>query len=361
MSENNNKSGLDELLEYTCSVNATDLHVAVGTRPVVRLNSRLTAVPDSRVMTPADTEGMMHSCVNEDKRRLLEQNGEVDFSFSRGGVGRFRANIFKQRGSYSIAIRSLPFRIPEFKELGLPDVVRTLAQRKNGLVLATGATGSGKSTTLASLTDIINSERSCHIITIEDPIEYLHKHKTGLVNQREVGWDTRSFASALRAALREDPDVILVGEMRDIETIDIALTAAETGHLVFSTLHTIGAAKTVNRILDAFPHDQQAQVRTQLAAVLEGVVSQQLIPRAEGNGLVLASEVMVVNPAIRNLIREGKPHQINTVMQTGAGTGMQIMDASLADLYARKLITYEDALARAQDTQTFHQLCSRKW
>ena len=255
----------------------------------------------------------------------------------------------------------MPFAIPSFEELGLPESIHPLTQRKSGLVLATGSTGSGKSTTLACLIDIINSERRCHIITVEDPIEYLHKHKTGLVNQREVGWDTRSFATALRAALREDPDVILVGEMRDPETIDIALTAAETGHLVFSTLHTMGAAKTVNRILDAFPHDQQVQIQSQLAAVLEGVVSQQLVPRENGEGLVLASEVMLVNAAIRNLIREGKPHQINTILQTGNRAGMHTMDASLADLCNSKVISYEDALSRAQDLQTFQQLCSRKW
>lgn len=352
---------LDQLLEYTCVKKGTDLHIAVGTRPMIRLNSRLTFVDGCEVLKTEDTQRMVDSCVNEAKRKVLEEAGEVDFSFSRPGIGRFRANIFKQRGSYSIAIRSLPFSIPSFSSLGLPEAIRPLTKRKSGLILATGATGSGKSTTLACLVDIINSERRCHIITIEDPIEYLHRHKTGLVNQREIGWDTRSFATALRAALREDPDVILVGEMRDPETIDIALTAAETGHLVFSTLHTTGAAKTVNRILDAFPHDQQAQVRTQLAAVLEGVISQQLLPREDGNGLVLACEVMLVNPAIRNLIREGKPHQINTILQTSTDAGMQTMDGALAEMCSRKIISYDDALSRSQDTTTFQQLCSRKW
>ncbi|SMC42671.1 type IV pilus twitching motility protein PilT [Papillibacter cinnamivorans] len=352
---------LDELLEYTFNAKATDLHVAVGTAPMIRLNSRLTFVENMPTMTPDMTAALVDECVSPAKRKTLEENGEVDFSFSRPGLGRFRSNIFKQRGSYSMALRSLPFAIPAFETLGIPESVRPLTNKKSGLILATGATGSGKSTTLASMIDIINSSRRCHIITIEDPIEYLHRHKTGLVNQREVGWDTRSFATALRAALREDPDVILVGEMRDVETIDIALTAAETGHLVFSTLHTIGAAKTVNRILDAFPHDQQAQVRTQLAAVLEGVISQQLLPKEDGSGLVLACEVMLVNTAIRNLIREGKPHQINTVLQTSTGAGMQTMDASLADLVNRRIISYDDALTRTQDTQTFQQLCSRKW
>ena len=352
---------LDDLLEHTFKTKATDLHATVGSAPMVRINANLTVVDGMPVLTQEDTLSLVEQCVSETKRELLEQNGEVDFSFSRPGMGRFRANIFKQRGSYSLAIRSLPFAIPSFEELGIPESVLQLVKRKSGLVLATGATGSGKSTTLASMIDIINRERRCHIITIEDPIEYLHRHKAGLVNQREVGWDTRSFATALRSALREDPDVILVGEMRDPETIDIALTAAETGHLVFSTLHTLGAAKSVNRILDAFPRDQQTQIQTQLAAVLEGVISQQLLPRGDGMGLVLASEVMLVNSAIRNLIREGKPHQINTVLQTSSGSGMQTMDASLAELCNRKAISYEDALARAQDSTTFQQLCMRKW
>lgn len=352
---------LDELLAYTYNAHATDLHITVGTAPMIRLNSKLTYVENAPTLTPDMTTALVDECLTPANRKSLEEFGEVDFSFSRAGLGRFRANVFKQRGSYSMAIRALPFTIPSFETLGIPESVRPLTNRKSGLILATGSTGSGKSTTLASMIDIINSNRRCHIITIEDPIEYLHRHKTGIVNQREVGWDTRSFASALRAALREDPDVILVGEMRDPETIDIALTAAETGHLVFSTLHTIGAAKTVNRILDAFPHDQQAQVRTQLAAVLEGVISQQLLAKTDGSGLVLACEVMLVNTAIRNLIREGKPHQINTVLQTSTGSGMQTMDASLADLCNRKIISYEDALNRAQDTQTFQQLCIRKW
>ena len=352
---------MNKLLDYTCKVRATDLHIAVGTPPMVRLNSRLTVVEGFSSLTPEDTRILAESCINEDRRRTLEENGEVDFSFSRPGLGRFRANIFRQRGSISMAIRMLPFNIPAFDELGLPPALKQITKKKSGLVLATGSTGSGKSTTLACLIDIINSERRCHIITIEDPIEYLHRHKTGLVNQREVGWDTRSFASALRAALREDPDVILVGEMRDPETIDIALTAAETGHLVFSTLHTMGAAKTINRIFDAFPYDQQTQVRAQLATVLEAVISQQLLPREDGSGLILASELMLVNSAIRNLIREGKAHQINTILQTSTQEGMHIMDASLAELCNRKIISYDDALLRSQDPQTFRQLCNRKW
>lgn len=348
-------------MEYTSRARATDLHIAVGASPMIRVNASLVLVEGYGNLVPDDARSIVDQCVGEAKRKILEQTGEVDFSFSRPGMGRFRANIFKQRGSYSLAIRALPFAIPSFDELGIPESVRALVNRKSGLVLATGSTGSGKSTTLAAMVDAINQNRRCHIITIEDPIEYLHRHKAGLVNQREVGWDTRSFASALRAALREDPDVILVGEMRDPETIDIALTAAETGHLVFSTLHTLGAAKSVNRILDAFPHDQQTQIQTQLAAVLEGVISQQLLPRTDGNGLILACEVMLVNAAIRNLIREGKPHQINTVLQTSSEAGMQTLDASLAELCNRKVVTYEDALCRAQDPKAFQQLCMRKW
>ncbi len=350
---------LSTLLEYVSRMNATDLHLSVGSVPLVRYNSQLRAIEGYEPLKPDDTQALMESCVNEMRYEALHENGEVDFSFSLSGFGRFRANIFRQRGSYSLSIRSLPFTIPSAEKLGIPPTVRAMADRKSGLVLATGPTGSGKSTTLAALIDSINTKRRCHIITIEDPIEYLHKHKMSLVNQREVGWDTRSFATALRAALREDPDVILVGEMRDPETIDVALTAAETGHLVLSTLHTLGAAKTVNRIFDAFPHDQQQQVRAQLAAVLEGVVSQQLIP-GEDQSLALACEVMVVTPAIRNLIREGKPYQINTILQTGSGDGQQTMDAALAALYMAKRITYEDALNRAQDTQTFTQLCMRR-
>ncbi|NLO47539.1 MAG: type IV pilus twitching motility protein PilT [Clostridiales bacterium] len=351
---------LDELLEHTFRSKATDLHIAVGTPPMVRINAKLAIVEGYPPLTPQDTQSIVKGCTDELRKKTLEEKGEVDFSFSRHGLGRYRANIFKQRGSYSMAIRSLPFAIPPFDSLGLPESLRQVTKKKSGLVLATGSTGSGKSTTLASLIDIINSERRCHIITIEDPIEYLHRHKTGLVNQREVGWDTRSFASALRAALREDPDVILVGEMRDAETIDIALTAAETGHLVFSTLHTMGAAKTMNRIFDAFPHEQQMQVRTQLAAVLEAVVSQQLLAKKDGTGLVLATEMMLVNPAIRNLIREGKAHQVNTILQTSTGIGMHTMDASLADLCSREIITFDDAMTRAQDVQTFQQLCRRR-
>lgn len=351
---------IEELLEQTCRAGATDLHLSVGSPPVMRLNARLKTFDGLEPLKPEDTFALVDKISQPQHVKVLEETGEVDFSFSRAGLGRFRVNIFRQRGSYSFAIRVLPFSIPSFERLGLPEALRQVTKKKSGLVLATGATGSGKSTTLACLVDIINSERRCHIITIEDPIEYLHRHKTGLVNQREVGWDTRSFATALRAALREDPDVILVGEMRDLETISIALTAAETGHLVLSTLHTMGAAKSINRIFDVFPYDQQAQVRAQLAAVLEAVVSQQLIPRADGKGLVLATEMMIVNPAIRNLIREGKAHQVTSVIQMSTAEGMHTMDACLANLVNTGVITYEDAYARAQDIAAFTQLVRRR-
>lgn len=352
---------LDELLDYTCKMRASDLHINVGSRPMIRLNSVLQQIPNTDVVTPDISWELLKSLLDDDKRSRLEENGEVDFSFSKPGLGRFRVNAYRQRGTYSMAIRSLPFNIPEFDTLGLPPVIKTFAKKSRGLVLATGPTGSGKSTTLASLIGIVNSERKCHIITIEDPIEYLHKHKNGLIDQREIGSDTKSFATALRATLREDPDVILVGEMRDPETIAIALTAAETGHLVFSTLHTVGAAKTIDRIIDSFPPAQQNQVKGQLATVLEGVISQQLIPKRDGSGVVPAIEVMVVTPAIRNLIREGKPYQINSVIQTGTSSGMQSLDSNLAQLVSDGIITQDDAMIRASDPQILYQLINKRW
>jgi len=276
-------------------------------------------------------------------------------------LGRFRANVYKQRNTFGIAIRALPFNIPSFDSLNLPGVIKTFAQKNKGLVLVTGATGSGKTTTLASMIDMINVERKCHIITIEDPIEYLHKHKNSFVGQREVGSDTKSFTNALRAALREDPDVIMVGEMRDTETIAIALTAAETGHLVLSTLHTIGSAKTIDRIIDAFPSNHQSQIKNQLAAVLEGVISQQMIPKRDNSGIWVACEVMIVNNAIRNLIREGKSYQINSIIQTGSNIGMQTMESSLAHLVLEDEITQGEALLRAADSQLLLQLLNRRW
>lgn len=352
---------IDQLLEYTCKAKATDLHLNVGSKPALRLNSTLQVMPGTKVVTPEISTKLVEVILDEKKRQLLEINGDVDFSFSKSGLGRFRVNIYRQRGTYSIAIRSLPFLIPNYESLGLPQIIKTFAKKTKGLVLATGPTGSGKSTTLASLIHMINEERKGHIITIEDPIEYLHKHGSCLIDQREVGADTKSFASALRATLREDPDVIMVGEMRDPETISIALTAAETGHLVFSTLHTVGAAKTIDRIIDVFPPAQQSQVKSQLATVLEGVISQQLIPKKDGTGIVAACEVMVVNSAIRNLIREGKPFQINSIIQTSSNMGMQLLENHLAQLCNEGIISQDDAVVRATDQQLLFQLINRRW
>jgi len=352
---------IDELLVYVCGRNASDLHIGVGARPLIRVGSVLEAIPDTAAIQPKTAEAYVRALVDDRQLEALMNVGEIDFSFSKPGLGRFRANVYKQRNTLGVAIRSLPFNIPSFDSLSLPTVIKTFAKRSKGLVLSTGPTGSGKTTTLASIIDIINSERQCHIITIEDPIEYLHKHKLSLVGQREVGSDTRSFSNALRAALREDPDVIMVGEMRDAETIAIALTAAETGHLVFSTLHTMSAAMTIDRIIDVFPPNQQNQIKSQLATVLEGVVSQQMIPKKDGSGVAVACEVMIVNNAIRNLIREGKPYQIKSIIQTGANAGMQTMEASLADLIASGMISQEDAALRAGDTQLLIQMLNRRW
>jgi len=327
---------------------------------MVRINSRLSVVDSFDVIFPPAVNEILDSLLDESKMTALQANKVLDFSFSIPGLGRFRSNIYSQRGTYAIAIRLLPFEIPHFDGLGLPVSVKSFADKTKGLFLVTGATGSGKSTTLASLLSMINEEHNYHIITIEDPIEYLHRHKKSLVSQREIGEDASSFASALRAALREDPDVIMVGEMRDAETISIALTAAETGHLVLSTLHTVGAAKSIDRIIDAFPPNQYNQIRTQLSAVLEGVVSQQLIPRIDKEGLCVASEVMLVNPAIRNLIREGKHYQINNIIQTGQSSGMQLMEAELASYANKGIIDREEAITRSQDQQLLNQFLNRR-
>lgn len=356
-----NIRNLDLLLEYTCKMKASDLHINVGSRPTLRINSVLEPIPNTAVVTPDVSWSLIDALLDDAKKAYLRENGEVDFSFSKPGLGRFRVNAYRQRSTYSLAIRMLPFDIPDFDSLGLPPVIKSFAMKSKGLVLATGPTGSGKSTTLASLIGLINEQRRVHIITIEDPIEYLHKHRNGIIDQREVGSDTKSFASALRAALREDPDVILVGEMRDPETIAIALTAAETGHLVFSTLHTVGAAKTIDRIIDSFPPAQQNQVKGQLATVLEGVISQQLIPKRDGTGVVPAVEVMIATPAIRNLIREGKPYQINSMIQTGTSNGMQSLEANLARLVTDGVISQEEAMIRASDPQILFQMISKRW
>ena len=325
---------------------ASDIHITVGRPITLRINGDLVSQGEEP-LTPNDTKSLVYEALNERLLGVLEEKGEIDSSYSNPGVGRYRINAFKQRGSYGMVLRIIPLTIPTMEWLGLPEVVTDLARLRRGMVLVTGPTGSGKSTTLASMVDLINHERNCHILTLEDPIEYLHKHNKALVTQREVGSDTFSFANALRAALRQDPDVILVGEMRDLETISIALTAAETGHLVFSTLHTSGAAKTIDRIIDVFPPHQQQQVRVQLSSVLQGIISQQLLPKPSGKGRVGAYEIMIATTAIRNLIREDKIHQIDTSIQTGASYKMQTMDNSLVGLYKKGVISKDTALINA--------------
>ena len=306
---------VEELLRTAKEAGASDVHITVGIPPKMRVNGKLIAMNYPR-MAPADTLQAVLEIMNETQREKFEERGEYDMSFSIPELGRFRVNAFKQRGTVALALRLVGTRVPDVKELGIPESVVDLYTRKRGLILVTGPTGSGKSTTLAALIDTINKNREAHVITLEDPIEYLHRHDKSMVNQREIGLDTESYANALRAALREDPDVILVGEMRDFETISVAITAAETGHLVLSTLHTIGAASTVDRIIDVFPPHQQQQIRVQFANVLEAVISQQLIPRADGQGRVAAFEVLHANYAVRNMIRESKSHQLISVMQT---------------------------------------------
>ncbi|MBU5437504.1 type IV pilus twitching motility protein PilT [Tissierella sp. MSJ-40] len=335
-----------ELVKLGIEKYASDIHITVGMPPVMRISGELVTFEDI-ILNPDDTKDLISQALSNTQWNELEEKGEVDTSFSSPGVGRFRINAYKQRGSYGMALRIIPLEIPTIEDLGLPTIVKDLSNLPRGLILVTGPTGSGKSTTLASMINLINQEKKCHILTLEDPIEYLHKHNKSIVNQREIGSDSRSFSNGLRAALRQDPDVILVGEMRDLETISIALTAAETGHLVLSTLHTIGAAKTIDRIIDVFPPHQQQQVRVQFSSVIQSIISQQLLPKANGEGRVAAFEIMVANPAIRNLIREEKVHQIDTAIQTGAKFGMQTMDSSLLELYIKGMITKETALMQA--------------
>lgn len=331
---------LMELIQMGLDRKASDIHITVGVPPMLRINGKLIRL-DQEELEPEVTKEFAYKLLNKHLIDILEEKGEVDTSFSSPGVGRFRINAYKQRGSYGIALRIIPLEIPSMEELKLPKVVREFARFPRGLVLVTGPTGSGKSTTLASMIDQINRERSCHILTLEDPIEYLHKHQNSVVNQREIGTDCLNFSNGLRSALRQDPDVILVGEMRDLDTISIAITAAETGHLVLPTLHTVGAAKTIDRIIDAFPPHQQQQVRVQLSSVIQAIISQQLLPRIDDSGRVAAFEIMRTTPAISNLIREGKVHQIDTAIQTGSQFDMQTMDNSLLDLYRSGLITHE--------------------
>jgi len=344
-----------EILKRAVDEKCSDVHISVGLPPIIRKYGNLVQLYSER-LTPQHTEHFARQLMTDKQWMSLQEKGEVDFSYSISGIHRFRINAFRQRGSYSLVVRLINPNIPEFKDLGLPEVIKEFTQKKNGLVLVTGPAGSGKTTTLACLIDMINRERAAHIITLEEPIEYLHRSRKSIVNQREIGSDTRSFAVALKAALRQDPDIILVGEMRDFETISIALTAAETGHLVISTLHTIGSAKTIDRIIDVFPPHQQQQIRFQLSTVLEGVVSQQLIPSKDGSSRVAAVEVMVVTPAIRNLIREGKTYQIPNIIQTGARLGMRTMDQALLELFKSGKISKENALTYSMDMEHMKNL-----
>ena len=339
---------LNEILIQSVKERASDIHLTSGRAPSYRVDGVLAPIMGER-MTPQMLEEILLPLIDKRHREELEETGQTDFAYAISGVGRFRVNVFKQRGTLAAVMRSLPFNIPEPENLGIPREVVEMTSRKRGLVLVTGPTGSGKSTTLASLIHVINRTYPYHIITLEDPIEYLHRHDKSVVNQREIGSDSTDYAQALRAALREDPDVILVGEMRDLETISTAITAAETGHLVFSTLHTIGADKTIDRIIDVFPPNQQQQVRIQLASVLECIVSQQLLKKADGSGRVAALEVLFANNAVRNLIRESKTYQIPSVMQTNKRGGMQTMDDALYDLFMRKVIDGDTAVTYAQE------------
>ncbi len=346
---------LDHLLDEALSMGASDLHLTIGVPPVVRVNGSLVPLGQTKLM-PQDTQEMIYGILTQAQREHLERNWEYDFSYSLPGKGRFRVNVYYQRGSVAAAFRAIPMKVPTIDELNLPAVIREFAMKPRGFVVVTGPTGSGKSTTLASLINVVNEHRNCHIITVEDPIEFLHPHKKSVINQREVGTDTKGFSEALKYALRQDPDVILIGEMRDLETISTALTAAETGHLVFATLHTQDAAQTVDRIVDVFPPHQQQQVRIQLSGCLQGVVAQQLMPTRDGKGRVVATEILIATPGVRNLIREGKTHQIYTAMQTGQKHGMQTLDMALADLVRRGWISYDIALQKAHDPQSLRQL-----
>jgi twitching motility protein PilT len=350
---------LPDLLKTTMELGGSDLHIASNTPPQVRVNGELQRLQMTE-LTPAETKQLVYTVLTDAQKKRFEESLELDFSFGIRGLARFRCNVFNQRGAVGAVFRLIPENIRPFGELGLPPVLATLADRPRGLVLVTGPTGSGKSTTLAALIDKINAERHAHILTIEDPIEYIHQHKNCLVNQREVHSDTTSFTNALRAALREDPDIVLIGEMRDLETVEAALKIAETGHLTFATLHTNSAAQTINRIIDIFPASQQAQIRTQLSLVLEGIVCQALLPRSDGKGRVVSLEIMVPTPAIRNLIRDDKIHQIYGSMQAGQEKlGMQTANQSLASLYMRRAITLETAMTASSLKDELQDMITR--
>jgi twitching motility protein PilT len=351
---------LSELLKKLAEFGGSDLHITTNTPPQVRVDGHLRPLDGYKVLTSADTKQLAYSVLTDAQKHRFEENLELDFSFGVKGLSRFRANIFNQRGAVGAVFRAIPYEIKPFEALGLPPVVKEMCSKPRGLILVTGPTGSGKSTTLAAMIDKINTDRHEHILTIEDPIEFLHNHKSCLVNQREVNADTRGFAEALRTALRQDPDVVLVGEMRDLETIESALRIAETGHLTFATLHTNSAASTINRIIDVFPSEQQSQVRAQLSLVLEGILCQALLPKAGGQGRAMALEILVPNSAIRNLIREDKVHQIYSMMQTGQDKyGMQTFNQALATLYHKRQISLEVAMQRSSNTDELKELIER--
>ena len=347
------KLNLRTLLEEMINRGASDLHISAGERPKLRIDGVMLNAKHDTALAPKETLQIAYSVLTENQKKTFEMESELDFSFGIQDLARFRGNCFKQRGCVSIVIRQIPISIKTFDELGLPPVLGEFTERPKGLVLITGPTGSGKSTTLAAMIDRINRKTRGHIITIEDPIEFVHRHQGCLINQREIGSDTKSFATALRSALRQDPDVVLIGELRDLETIAAALTIAETGHLAFATLHTNSAAETINRVIDVFPSNQQSQIRAQLAFVLEGVVTQQLLSKASGSGRVMAAEIMVCTPAIRALIREDKIHQIMSQMQAGKKFGMQTLADSLYTLYMQREISLEEALRIAPDQNEF--------
>ena len=344
---------LRALLEEMIQKDASDLHITVAERPKLRVDGDIVDSSAIEVLTPKDTLQLAYSVLTENQKKRFENDDELDFSFGIQNLARFRGNVFKQRGCVAMVIRMIPFNVRTFQELGLPAVLAKLAERPRGLILVTGPTGSGKSTTLAAIIDKINKERKGHIITVEDPIEFIHRHQSCLVNQREIGTDTKSFASALKYALREDPDVILVGEMRDLETVGAALTIAETGHLVLATLHTNSAAESINRVIDVFPSNQQSQVRAQLAFVLEGVITQTLLPKLKGRGRSMAAEIMVATPAIRALIRDDKVHQIYSAMQAGKKFGMQTMNDALFQLYTAREVAQEECERVSHDPKEF--------
>ncbi len=351
---------LSELLKRMSELGSSDLHLSTNSPPQVRVDGHLRPLTEYPSLTAADTKQLAYSVLTDAQKHRFEEQLEIDFSFGIKGLCRFRANLFNQRGAVGAVFRAIPYEVKSFDTLALPHVVKTLCDKPRGLVLVTGPTGSGKSTTLAAMVDKINSDRHEHIVTIEDPIEYLHGHKSCLVNQREVHADTHSFPNALRAALRQDPDVVLIGEMRDLETIESALRIAETGHLTFGTLHTNSAASTINRIIDVFPSHQQSQIRAQLSLVLEGVLCQALLPKASGSGRAMAMEILIPNAAIRNLIREDKIHQVYSAMQTGQEKfGMQTFNQSLASLYFSKQITLQTALTRSSNPEELQDMINR--